>query len=408
MEGSLFFEISALSVFLVFLLGFLLVKRKQLVVQKILFPVFYLIMLRTNAGISWMDRISEKYREWVKLFGYCSIGVGFIGMIYISLSILFFIFGLIFSPEIEQQGVSLVLPFTNIPGVGYLSFTHWIVALFVLAVIHEFSHGVVARAHNIKVTSTGFAVFSVFLPLIPAAFVEPDEKQLRKQKDVVQYSVYAAGPISNLVLAFLIALAFPFAADITNSTLSPFEDVVSVAAGFSFTVLENATYPAYQSGLSSTVLQNVNGKTVDAYSDFYKEMVAVKPGDSVALGTAAGTYTITAIASPTDPERGFLGIKPEKNERHIREEYVSAGPVYYWFRGLIRWLFLLNFFIGLANLLPLGIVDGGRMLETALHRLYGNEHKARKMWGFIGTVFVSSLLFALLVNYFGNPFSLFW
>ena len=408
MEAGMVFELSALIVFL-FLLAFtLFFQRKKIVLQKILFPVFYLIMLRTNAGIPLMDRISSKYREWVKLFGYCSIGLGFMGMVYISLSILMFIVSLIFHPTVDQPGVSLVLPFTNVPGIGYLSFTHWIIAIFILAVVHEFSHGVVARAHNIKVTSTGFAIFSVFVPIIPAAFVEPEETTLRKESDVVQYSVYAAGPIANILLAFLLLIAFPFVADPTNATLAPFEGTLSYPAGFSFDVLQNASYPAMSVGIPqhSTLLE-IDGREVKTYPDFYRSMSSVKPGDHISLVTDQGNYELTASVSPDDSSRGFLGIKPAKNERKVKEEYAAVAPYYYWLRGLIKWLFLLNFFIGMANLLPLGIVDGGRMLEVALHRLYDNKHKAKRMWGFIGLLFISTLLFALLVNYFGNPFSLF-
>ena len=35
---------------------------------------------------------------------------------------------------------------------------------------------------------------------------------------------------------------------------------------------------------------------------------------------------------------------------------------------MFKWLFLLNLFVGLFNLLPLGIVDGGRMLQILLHK----------------------------------------
>ena len=403
----MFFELTVLGVFLVLMCLYLYMKRKNIALQKILFPIFYIVMVRTNFGMKLMDKIAKKYRGWVKLFGYCSIGIGFVGMAYISLSIVLFVVNLIFRQELSQPGVSLVLPFTNIPGIGYLSFSHWILCLFVLALIHEFAHGVVARAHNVKVKSTGFAVFAILFPVIPAAFVEPDEKQLAKEADVVQYSVFAAGPVINIVLAFLIILAFPFAADITNSKLAPFEDQLSYGNGFSYSVLED-DYPARDAGMENSIITHVNGEKLNDYSDFYKQMLPIKPGETVVLETEAEEYSLVAIESPTDSSRGFIGIKPEKNERRVHEQYQGIAPYYYWVRGLIKWMFLLNFFIGLANLLPLGIVDGGRMLQTALHSVYNDKKKAQKMWGFVGMVFVSGLLFALLVNYFGNPFSLFW
>src|SRR3989338_7769484 len=43
-----------------------------------------ILLLRTKWGIAWMDRVSEKYREWIILLGYIGIGVGFIGMGFIG------------------------------------------------------------------------------------------------------------------------------------------------------------------------------------------------------------------------------------------------------------------------------------------------------------------------------------
>ena len=100
--------------------------------------------------------------------------------------------------------------------------------------VHEFSHGVVARAHNVEVKSSGFAVLGIVLPIIPAAFVEPNEDKLKKEDAIVQYSIFAAGPVSNIFLAIIFFLVMisvfnpiearlmepiGFSADITNSTL---------------------------------------------------------------------------------------------------------------------------------------------------------------------------------------------
>jgi len=386
----------------------LYINRKKLVLQKIVHPFLYIILYRTKLGLNLMDKISSKYREAVKLYGYIAIGVGFVGMLYISLGILFFLIKLIIQPAADASGVSLVLPFTHIPGIGYLSFTHWILSIFILAVIHEFSHGVVARAHNLSVKSSGFAIFAVLLPIIPAAFVEPDEKKLANKSDVIQYSVFAAGPMANIVLAFIILMAFPYVGDMTNSTLAPFEDKITTPSGFSYEILEEEGYPAYTIGVSSGMLTMMNGEQINDYSQFYKEAVCLEPGEEVTLGTDQGTYSFTTIANPDGSGNGFMGIKPTQNERRINEKYAGVAGIYYWFRGFLKWLFLLNLFVGLANLLPLGIVDGGRMLQTALHSIYGNKEdgKARKLWGFITMLFIFALLFALFANYFGNPLAL--
>ena len=59
--------------------------------------------------------------------------------------------------------------------------------------------------------TSGFAFLAVLLPIIPAAFVEPDEKQLNKSPIYQQLSVFAAGPFSNILLAIIIFLFFSFA-----------------------------------------------------------------------------------------------------------------------------------------------------------------------------------------------------
>jgi membrane-associated protease RseP (regulator of RpoE activity) len=398
------FDVILFVLFLITLSTILLIKRKQLVLQKIIHPILYIIMYRTTWGLTLMDRISTKYRAIVKFFGYISIGIGFAGMLYISLGIISFVLKLIFQPTADVSGVSFVLPFTHIPGIGYLSFTHWILAIFVLAIVHEFSHGVVARAHNVPVKSSGFAVFGIIIPLIPAAFVEPDEKKLSKMSDIVQYSVFAAGPMANLILAILLVMIFPYVGDMTNSTLAPFEATITSPAGFSYTILDE--YPAERAGMPDGVITAMNGKSIGDYADFYTSAACILPGDEVTVTTSEKSYTFTTVANPDNPEKGFMGIKPVQNERQINPEYQSIAPYYYWMRGFIKWLFLLNFFIGLANLLPLGIVDGGRMLQTALHTMFDDKNHAKKLWGIISLLFLGGLLFALAVNYLGNPFAL--
>ncbi len=400
------FELLLFVVFILAMSFLLYTRRKELVLQRIAYPFLYIIMYRTKWGLVLMDRIASKYRAWVQLYGYIAIGIGFVGMLYISVGLLVFFVKLIIFPSIDASGVSLVLPFTNIPGIGYLSFTHWILSIFILAIVHEFSHGIVARAHNIPVKSSGFAIFALLLPIIPAAFVEPDEKKLEKKHDIIQYSVFAAGPMANLALALIILLIFPFVGDMTNSTLAPFEERITYPAGFSYEVLEEDGYPAYESDVPSSILTSVNGNNIEDYQDFYRAATCIAPQEKVVLGTDQGIYTVTTIPNPDNPERGFIGVKPIQNERRIRENHAGIAGVYYWLRGFLKWLFLLNLFIGLANLLPLGIVDGGRMLQTALHSLFPDKLKARKLWSFISILFLGGLLFALFVNYFGNPFSL--
>ena len=96
---------------------------------------------------------------------------------------------------------------------------------------------------------------------------------------------------------------------------------------------------------------------------------------------------------------------PLANERAPKPKYTWLNNPFNWTKDLFKWLFLLNFFIGLFNLLPLGIVDGGRILNTFLQSIVKDKEKARKIWGFISLFFLLLLLFGLLTTYLGNPFA---
>ena len=268
-----------------------------------------------------MNKFSKKYRQIIIFFGYCCIGLSFIGLIFISINIILLIWQLIAAPAVQQAGVALVLPFTNVPGIGYLSFFQWIISIFILAIVHEFAHGVVAKAHGLKIKSSGFAFFSLLAPIIPAAFVEPDEQKLQKASDVKQYSVFAAGPIVNILLALLILLAFPYVGN--PAKLAPFESQITEPIGFSFS-LTNETFPAAQAGLEDGMIINSfnNQPITDANSFLEKMYYCSSPGDTITLGTANQTYTMTTV-SADDSDRGIIGITNFKNERRVKPEYKS-------------------------------------------------------------------------------------
>lgn len=397
-------QIIAAILFVLFMTFFLLRNRKGIVIQKILHPLLYMILYKSNFGIKFINRFVEKYKEQIKFFGYCCIGFGFLGMVYVTLNVILMLYVLVKSP-VQVQGVSLVLPFTNVPGIGYLSFLHWIVAIFVLALVHEFAHGIVAKAHGLDIKSSGFAFLALFVPLIPAAFVEPDEKKLHKQSDVVKYSIFTAGPMTNIILALLILLAMPYVADSTK--LAPFEGKITEPIGFSFDLLNNSM-PAAQSGLTNGIIINsFNGKPVKDAAEFAENLYyCTKPGETITLGSEDKTYSIKTTTSE-DGKRAFIGINNVKNERVVLPKYELLKAPYYWTKTLFRWLFLLNFFIGIFNLLPLGIVDGGLMMSTLLHKTINDKKKAKRIWGFISMALLILLVLSLISTYLGNPFNLF-
>src|SRR3989344_3695086 len=193
--------ISAL-IFYALLVLFFLVKRKKFDVQGKIF-----VLYKTKIGLNLMDRLAKKIPRLLKVVSFIGIIVGFLGMIVILGFLVYGTYQLFTVPDAKPV-LAPVFPGIHIPGAPVLSFWHWIIALFVVAGIHEFSHGVISRVYGIDIKSSGFA----FLGPILAAFVEPDEETLKKKKRIQQLSVFAAGPFSNIllgvVLLFLVPLVF--------------------------------------------------------------------------------------------------------------------------------------------------------------------------------------------------------
>jgi len=348
-------------------------------------------------GLKWMDKYANKYREWVILLGYIGVGAGFVGLVAISVILIKNLVDLFVSPE-AVSGVSLVLPGVNIPGLGVLPFWYWILAIFVIATVHEFAHGIVARAHNVKVKNTGIVLFG---PII-GAFVEPDEKQLMKQNDIKQYSILAAGAFSNVILAI-------FAILLLNLAFMPLQQGMVEPTGFTFNEYVADNLPFAKAGIQpGEVITAINGKQVNDFQGFAEELTFNRPGDTIQVTTTEGIYPITLAENPDVEGKSFLGIQQIENSFDVKEKYQTGAANFGynlldWINGFLKWLFILSLGIGLFNLLPLPLVDGGRMAQVFLHKLKGKkkgENWYRRIGFFFLAVLLLNLLFPLFVGMF--------
>lgn len=384
------FDHIAFIVFVIIITIFLIFKRKKITVQKLLFPLFYFVLYRTNFGLKWMDRVSSKHRNLVRLFGYVCIGFGFVGLIVISLVIFVSMLKFFIAPKVTETGMALVLPGTTIPGVGYLSFFYFIISILILAIVHEFAHGVVIRAHNIKVKSSGFAFLCLLLPIIPAAFVEPDEKEMAKRKSHVQYSILSAGPISNVLFAFIFLV-------LLISVFVPIENSITEPIGFTFDTKEGYPASVIESG---TLIDSFDGEKVTNYNSFFEKMgVCVGVNETVYLGSGNKTYSLVTVAHPDNQDKGFIGVNRIRNKTEPKQGFETIFKIFMWFKGLFIWLWILNISIGLINLLPIYITDGAKMLLIALQDSIKDKKKALKIWGMINSLFVFLILVGIVTTY---------
>lgn len=390
-------DLLLLVAFGIVLLLVMLLNRKRVKVEKFLFPLFYIVMYRTSLGLKLMDKVAGKFPRTLRILGLVGIVVGFIGMALMFFNLISLSINIFSRPESATPSVRLLLPGTSIPGLPRLGFLHWIIAIFILATVHEFSHGVIARLYNIEVKSSGFAVFGMLLPILPAAFVEPDEVQAGKKSKKAQLSMLAAGSFSNFITAAVFFLVLIL-------IMNPVTAYISESKGVKITGLEEG-FPAKLAGVQTgELITSVSNIRVENVEGFVNVVNSIKPGESVLLETNKASYSIVAAQNPTNPEKSFLGLslQPERVFREsITNKYGMFLPrAFLWLALLIQWIFMINLFVGLINLLPLFVTDGSRMAYLAALFFLRDERKTKRLWGLINmfSVFLLIANTSLFVN----------
>src|SRR3989344_32000 len=205
MASVIFYDIVLLILFVTFMSWFLYTRKHNLKREGLLY------LYRAQWGVKLIDRIGKKYKKTLKFFSYVSIVSGFVLMI--SMVYLFgkIVWIYVFEPAIVQQiRVPPIIPLVPyLPQVFKLDFlppfyfTYWIVILAIIAITHEFAHGIFSAYYKIKIKSTGFGFFPFFLPVFLAAFVELDEKKMAKKRKFSQLTILSAGTFANVLTAIL-------------------------------------------------------------------------------------------------------------------------------------------------------------------------------------------------------------
>ncbi|HDP73705.1 MAG TPA: hypothetical protein ENN46_01975 [Candidatus Woesearchaeota archaeon] len=402
-------EMALFFVFILIMGAFLFFKRKRLTIEWVLKPVIYLMLYKTKLGIGFIDFLAKKAGGLIRIIGYLFAVAGIAIMPLITWLLAKSFYDMAVAPG-SVPGVGLVLPIP-IKGVFYVPFSFWIISLFIIMIFHEFSHGIVAKAHKVPIKSSGFAFFGILAPLIPAAFVEPDEKIIKKAKTSTKLSIFAAGPVMNIVLGIVIVMfIFPLAVTpIQEEGLDFYFDIfggsgivnvtgVKVAGYMNFSeepyAEYNLTSPAKLVGIPvNSTIQEINGVRIKTINDISR---ALEMAENTVTVTADGeNYAFVPVNHPTE-ERKLLGIVPALEYTEATgEKYIAYG----FLLTLLTWLWLLNIGIGAFNLLPINILDGGQMLKAILDRIISEESSKRIVsmfsWGF-GIMLIIMILMSFL------------
>lgn len=335
---------------------------------------------RTKFGLRAMDKWSARWPKTLRFLGYLGIFLGFIGMVVTVYSVVLFALKLLIIPG-SAPGLSPVIPGVRIPGIPFvLSFFHFLITIFIVAIVHEFGHGVISRLWDIKVKSSGFA----FLGPIPAAFVEPDEESLKAAKPKAALSVYGAGPLANFLLFIPTFLIFVLL--LTPMTSSYLADDGIIVGDLP------ADHPLYGQVKVGEKIMSVNGVEILTAGDFaYLVDRSVVPGDEITLVSESGEYTMVAYGQVADETKSFFPFLYGQTKNLKPDWQVTT---FLWIKKLFFWLFMINLGVGMFNLLPLGPLDGGRMFHAAALK-FTSEKKANKALKQITTVMILLLLINL-------------
>ncbi len=361
---------------------------------------FPLIILKTQKGQSLMEKLS-KFR-FILILSWISLILMPIFSI-LAVSILLLTASLYLSfPEVREiaretgpQGAFLI------PGINpYLPIIYGWIAIFIGLVIHELSHGVIAKAVDIPVRSSGI-LFFLFLPI--GAFVEVDDTKLDSVSFKKSGRIIAAGAGSNIVVGLM---ALILLVGVVN-TMEPVADGIPVSK----IVVDS---PANMAGLlPGDIITHLNGIPVDDSNVFSQNFNNLSPGDEIILTVQRQSvqydYPIILSSRPENSEEPFIGImRPSIDINDSLHRYQnglsfstdllvyfsfpsgdsysipfstsmqnfytsSLGNQYIVFSNLLFWIWFINFNLGIFNSLPLGPLDGGQAFKRGLKSVTGNK-----------------------------------
>jgi len=447
------YDILFLIVFSVFVTWFLYTNKKNLGREG------WIFMYRTQLGVRAMDWFDKRFHRVLGGLRYIIVGLGFFLMAAMVWLLGQSVWVYISRPEIVEvvkaPPIAPLIPyFPELFGLQSVFppfyFTYFLVALAIVAVVHEFSHGIFMRYSKIKIKSTGL----VFLGPILGAFVEEDRTSFYSKDRLNQMSVLGAGVFANMLFALIFYLlyvgffyvAFTSGGFVFNSYgMGPINtssiDGVYEQGNYTILIVEGENYfmdesllfqleekrevvfayqdaPAFNARLFGVIV-GVDEKEVVDMDSFVDAMEDFSPGDNVTIYTETEgvrhEFDLTLDEHPLDENKAYLGVGYYGNEpRGVIQKFLASlvgfkdrSTLYesVWNGGFTKfvydfiwWVMIINLLVALFNMLPLGILDGGRFFYLAVEKFTG-EKVAKKAFNWMTKfiVFIFVLLMAVWI-----------
>lgn len=340
--------------------------------KNIKFTAGILLMRRTKRFRDTIDSIAQRHKTFWSAFGTIGIVVAIIVMLLGSF--LLIDQSIKIATGVLKEGARLILPgpaaSLDVPGVLFVPWWIWIIAIAFVIIPHETMHGIMCRIDKVRIKSVGW----ILLLILPGAFVEPDENQLKKQSVKTKMRVYAAGSFINIFLAGIILLL-----------LVLISSAFFVPSGVAFKAPDNSSFGK---NVTASIIE-ISGQRINSIDQLRNELAKHEPGDTIEVKTAE-LDSGAPIFSPL-PSSGLV-IDDKNVESHTLVLQASEGrPVlgiavigtsYVFLLGsgmlvfymLLFWLFAISFFVGMVNILPLKPLDGGFLFEEIVKK-FTKHHK---------------------------------
>jgi len=338
-----------------------------------------------------LTKLLGRTERATKIFSNTSVIAGFIMMGFAFWFLISNIFNFFVQPESFSE-VTVLIPGVTIQSTSAL--IPFLLSIPIVLVVHEGAHGIVATLERIKIKTGGFAVFIALF----AGFVEPDEEEFAKAKKISKLRVIGAGATSNIIFSFIIAGLLIFNPSFALLTPEPIRGALyDEPLGVPIISVTEGTGAATAGLLKDDIITAINDVPVIQPQDFSK--ITLVPGETaiVTINRDGQILQIPVVtqASPDDPKRGLLGITRAAfpSYQPVVPYYIPWSPEVFTF---LLWLWMLSFFIGIFNMLPLPILDGGKFIHSIIERTVSDKIIKSVMWSLYGFTFV---LFALNIGF---------
>ena len=340
----------------------------------------YSLTYKNTQVQSMLSKMLTRTKRGIRVFADVSVIAGFLMMGFAFWFLLSNISNFFVEPT-EFAELTVLIPGVTLTSASAI--LYFLLSIPIVLVIHEGAHGIVATLEKIKIKTGGFAIFIALF----AGFVEPDEKEFDDARKISKLRVIGAGATSNVIFAFAlgaILLTNPlFALILPEPFLEWFYDAPDGVGIIS--IIEGSG--AEKAGLQKNdVITGIDDIAIITPVDFQK--ADLKPGDTVTVTVQRDgqllQLPVEIMPSPDDPDKGLVGIMRDSAFYKPVYNFIEWDPQVSMF---LLWLWMISFFIGIINMLPLPILDGGKFIYTIIEKKASERKINAIMFSIYGITF---------------------